>query len=54
MKFTLIANHEQNEGFQLKVEASTPEEIKICAELTKLLIEKISVIEIKQSVDEEY
>ena len=54
MKFTLIANHQQSDGFQLKVEASTPEEIKICSELTKLLIEKITVIDIKLRPDDEY
>lgn len=47
MKFTLIANEAQREGFKLQVESNNEKEAEIVRELTKLVIEKIKSIEVK-------
>ena len=54
MKFELIANSMQNDGFKLKVQADSPEEMAVVKDLTEKLIEKISVIEIKTSDGDQY
>lgn len=52
MKFELIANDMQAEGFKLKMHAETPEQMAVCKELANKLIDKISVIEIKYGMEE--
>ena len=46
MKFTLIANDQQQDGFKLSVSAENDKELEVVQELTKLLIEKITKIEV--------
>jgi len=53
MKFELTANSMQEDGFKLKVQADDPAQLEVVKDLTNKLIDKISVIEIKQ-VNEEY
>ena len=54
MKFELTANTNLEEGFRVKVQADTPEELQVVNDLTKQLIDKISVIEIKINQSDEY
>lgn len=44
MKFTLIVNEQQKDGFKLSVDANTENELRIAEELTKALIAKIDKI----------
>lgn len=46
MKFTLVVNDQQHDGFKLSVSAETDRELEVVQELTKLLIEKITKIEV--------
>lgn len=54
LKFSLTANDMQREGFKVTVQADTQAESAIAQELMDKLIAKISIIEIKQSVNSEY
>ena len=54
MKFELTANGSVDEGFKLKVQADSNEELKVCSDLTEKLIEKITTIEIKINQSNEY
>jgi len=47
MKFTLIANANQYDGFKLSFQAENESEVKICQELAEKLIEKIEKISIE-------
>lgn len=47
MKFTLIVNDQHQDGFKLSVSAETDKELEVVQELTRLLIEKITKIEVK-------
>lgn len=47
LKFELTASSEREEGFKLKVQADSPEEMKVVNDLTSKLIDKISVIQVK-------
>jgi hypothetical protein len=53
MKFNLTANSQSQDGFKLQTQAETKEEMETIKELTKLLIEKISKIEVSVN-NEEY
>jgi hypothetical protein len=54
MKFFLVVNDKQYEGFKLSVQTNNEEENKIAQELTKKLIEKIKQIDVSiQSYKEE-
>ncbi len=46
MKFTLVVNDQQHDGFKLSVSAETDKELDIAKELTERLIEKIEKISV--------
>lgn len=46
MKFLLIVNSEDKDGFKLSVQSDNQEELAIVKELTEKLIEKITKIEV--------
>lgn len=46
LKFTLVVNNQEHDGFKLSVIASGQKEIQIAQELTEKLIEKITKIEV--------
>ena len=47
MKFSLIVNESERDGFKLSVQTSSEKELQIAKELTSKLIEKIKSIEVK-------
>jgi len=47
MKFNLIVNSEQQDGFKLSIQADNEKELAVCKALTTLLIDKITKIEVK-------
>ena len=46
MKFSLVVNNQEQDGFKLSVTAQGKEEIDTAKELTEKLIEKITKIEV--------
>jgi len=47
MKFSLIVNESERDGFKLSVQTSSEKELQTAKELTSKLIEKIKSIEVK-------
>ena len=52
MKFSLITNSQEKDGFKLIFDAQSKEELKICEELASKLIDKITKIEVKVTQEE--
>lgn len=54
MKFNLIVNEQEREGFKLSVQADNEKELEIAKELTLALINKINKIDVIVTKEENY